>query len=133
MGIRDRLWLRPGGRDVRVDLPQLQVPHPALRRRAFALAPLLDVAPELDHLRPHLRETPRRLHGRPDTPEEVRAAELSRQLSPGHATTGRRCLVLRAGEPVPSDWSTAAVTVQHTGSDEIRYLMGSTKRDCRFG
>lgn len=27
--------------------PELQVPHPGLRERAFALAPLLDVAPEL--------------------------------------------------------------------------------------
>ncbi|HEX7992253.1 MAG TPA: 2-amino-4-hydroxy-6-hydroxymethyldihydropteridine diphosphokinase [Stenotrophomonas sp.] len=29
-----------------VDLPQLQVPHPFLHQRAFALLPLADVAPE---------------------------------------------------------------------------------------
>jgi 2-amino-4-hydroxy-6-hydroxymethyldihydropteridine diphosphokinase len=130
----DLLWLQTEGRDVRVDLPQLRVPHPALRARPFALAPLLDVAPELDRLHRHLWTRPRRLHGPPDTPEEARAAELSRTLrSTGHATTGWRCVVLRAGAPVPADWATAAVTVQHTGQDEIRYLVGSTKRDCRFG
>lgn len=32
--------------DVRVDEPDLVVPHPRLRERSFALAPLLDVAPE---------------------------------------------------------------------------------------
>lgn len=32
---------------VEVDLPELRAPHPALESRAFALAPLLDVLPEL--------------------------------------------------------------------------------------
>jgi 2-amino-4-hydroxy-6-hydroxymethyldihydropteridine diphosphokinase len=32
---------------VEVDTPRLRVPHPALLQRPFALAPLLDVAPEL--------------------------------------------------------------------------------------
>jgi 2-amino-4-hydroxy-6-hydroxymethyldihydropteridine diphosphokinase len=34
--------------------PQLRVPHPELCERSFALAPLLDVAPELAELRPRL-------------------------------------------------------------------------------
>jgi 2-amino-4-hydroxy-6-hydroxymethyldihydropteridine diphosphokinase len=38
----DFLW----GRDLVVDEPALRVPHPELERRAFALCPLLDVAPE---------------------------------------------------------------------------------------
>ncbi len=43
----DLLWI--AGRCVAV--PGLQVPHPALEERAFALAPLLDVAP--DAVAPH--------------------------------------------------------------------------------
>lgn len=38
----DILWIR----DLRVDTTRLQVPHPELLRRAFALLPLLDVAPD---------------------------------------------------------------------------------------
>jgi 2-amino-4-hydroxy-6-hydroxymethyldihydropteridine diphosphokinase len=38
----DILWIA----GVAVDSPGLVVPHPELRRRAFALRPLLDVAPE---------------------------------------------------------------------------------------
>jgi 2-amino-4-hydroxy-6-hydroxymethyldihydropteridine diphosphokinase len=32
----------------RIDEPQLQVPHPGLAERAFVLAPLAEVAPDLD-------------------------------------------------------------------------------------
>ncbi len=38
----DILWIH----GERVDSPSLQVPHPRLRERAFAIMPLLDVAPE---------------------------------------------------------------------------------------
>ena len=38
----DLLWID----GLRVEEPGLVVPHPQLRRRAFALAPLIDVAPE---------------------------------------------------------------------------------------
>jgi len=38
----DVLWIR----GIAVDLPGLVVPHPRLRERAFALRPLLDVAPD---------------------------------------------------------------------------------------
>lgn len=34
--------------DAVIDLPGLQVPHPRLHERAFALVPLADVAPELN-------------------------------------------------------------------------------------
>lgn len=33
--------------DLRVDLPTLRLPHPRLRRRAFVLAPLAEIAPDL--------------------------------------------------------------------------------------
>jgi 2-amino-4-hydroxy-6-hydroxymethyldihydropteridine diphosphokinase len=33
--------------DARIDEPELAVPHPGLAERAFALAPLADIAPEL--------------------------------------------------------------------------------------
>ena len=39
----DLLWLSCG----RVDLPNLKVPHPGLKERPFALAPLLEVHPRL--------------------------------------------------------------------------------------
>lgn len=39
----DILWVRGGP----ITHSRLQIPHPHLRQRAFALAPLLDVAPEL--------------------------------------------------------------------------------------
>ena len=39
----DVLWIEGG---VRIDHPRLVVPHPRLHERAFALRPLLDVAPE---------------------------------------------------------------------------------------
>jgi 2-amino-4-hydroxy-6-hydroxymethyldihydropteridine diphosphokinase len=38
----DILWIA----EVRVDGPELVIPHPRLRERAFALLPLLDVAPD---------------------------------------------------------------------------------------
>lgn len=36
------------GNEVSVDSPRLTLPHPELTRRAFALAPLLEVLPELE-------------------------------------------------------------------------------------
>jgi 2-amino-4-hydroxy-6-hydroxymethyldihydropteridine diphosphokinase len=33
--------------DLRIDLPQLTVPHPGIAERNFVLLPLLDIAPEL--------------------------------------------------------------------------------------
>ncbi|MFO1219772.1 MAG: 2-amino-4-hydroxy-6-hydroxymethyldihydropteridine diphosphokinase [Burkholderiaceae bacterium] len=34
--------------DARIDEPQLQLPHPRLHRRAFVLAPLLEIAPGIE-------------------------------------------------------------------------------------
>jgi 2-amino-4-hydroxy-6-hydroxymethyldihydropteridine diphosphokinase len=43
----DVLAILDAGRPLEIRTPRLEVPHPALLDRAFALAPLLDVAPEL--------------------------------------------------------------------------------------
>lgn len=47
----DVLWIDGG---VRIDDPRLAVPHPRLHERAFALRPLLDVAPEAPYAAPDL-------------------------------------------------------------------------------
>ena len=44
----DLLWMSCAGRALSVDEPQLRVPHPELTFRDFVLAPLADLAPELD-------------------------------------------------------------------------------------
>jgi 2-amino-4-hydroxy-6-hydroxymethyldihydropteridine diphosphokinase len=47
----DVLWIEGG---VRIDDPRLVVPHPCLHERAFALRPLLDVAPDAPYAAPDL-------------------------------------------------------------------------------
>lgn len=90
----DLLW---AARPIR--RPGLEVPHPELTRRAFALAPLLDVAPELapTYAR-HLRRRPRR-GGRP-TPLESRLAH-THQGAP--APVVRRLRVRREALAGPLD------------------------------
>ncbi|WP_394832730.1 2-amino-4-hydroxy-6-hydroxymethyldihydropteridine diphosphokinase [Pendulispora rubella] len=44
----DILWAE----DVVLDLPRLTVPHPRVHERAFAILPLLDVAPDAPYARP---------------------------------------------------------------------------------
>lgn len=45
----DILWMDEDGRALAVDEPRLVVPHPRLAERAFALRPLLDVAPDVPY------------------------------------------------------------------------------------
>ncbi len=47
----DVLWIEGGAR---IDDPRLVVPHPRLHERAFALRPLLDVAPDAPYTAPDL-------------------------------------------------------------------------------
>lgn len=55
--------------DKRVKLPELIVPHPQLTKRAYALVPLLEIAPELKH--PVLNKTVSEIHENLDAPEQV--------------------------------------------------------------
>ncbi|MBX9572219.1 MAG: 2-amino-4-hydroxy-6-hydroxymethyldihydropteridine diphosphokinase [Candidatus Obscuribacterales bacterium] len=55
--------------DKRVKLPELIVPHPQLTKRAYALVPLLEIAPELRH--PVLNKTVSEIHENLDAPEQV--------------------------------------------------------------
>src|SRR5689334_15756837 len=53
----DILWAQAS-----VDSPSLQIPHPQLSQRWFALVPLLEVVPELAASMPALRMAGRQLH-----------------------------------------------------------------------
>lgn len=55
--------------DKRVKLPELIVPHPQLTKRAYALVPLLEIAPEFMH--PTLQQTVSEIHENLDAPEQV--------------------------------------------------------------
>ncbi len=55
--------------DNRVKLPDLMVPHPQLTKRAYALVPLLEIAPEFVH--PTLGKTVAEIHENLDAPEQV--------------------------------------------------------------
>lgn len=55
--------------DKRVKLPELTVPHPQLTKRAYALVPLLEIAPEFVH--PTLGKTVAEIHENLDAPEQV--------------------------------------------------------------
>lgn len=81
----DILWA-----ERRVDRPGLQVPHPGLATRAFALAPLLDVEPRLRALAVGMRRRPKRvLHGHANPADELseRLEQSFRQPVPGHVVT----------------------------------------------
>lgn len=55
--------------DKRVKFPELVVPHPQLTKRAYALVPLLEIAPEFVH--PTLGKTVAEIHENLDAPEQV--------------------------------------------------------------
>jgi len=55
--------------DKRVKLPELVVPHPQLTKRAYALVPLLEIAPGFVH--PTLGKTVAEIHEALDAPEQV--------------------------------------------------------------
>ncbi len=46
-----------------VDLPQLRIPHPEIRHRRFALAPMAEIAPDLIHPVLNRRSHPRSAGG----------------------------------------------------------------------
>lgn len=133
------------------DPPRLEVPHPELTERAFALGPLLDVAPELE---PTYGARLRRLGGRPheayglDDPrlwdEDDRAAvRLARELgvtsgvrpptSPPLdvrpievASATERGLIGRSRALVGSDWKVRRVALGPAGeAGRTMYVVGA--------
>lgn len=60
--------------DLIVDIPHLEIPHPRLHRRGFALVPLAEIAPELVH--PVLNLTMQQLLRATTSLEEVRPYDL---------------------------------------------------------
>ncbi|MDQ3037635.1 MAG: 2-amino-4-hydroxy-6-hydroxymethyldihydropteridine diphosphokinase [Myxococcota bacterium] len=64
------------GEPLVIDSPRLQVPHPHLLERTFALAPLLDVMPELA---PKWGDTLRALGGRPPRAERSQSIVVPRR------------------------------------------------------
>jgi 2-amino-4-hydroxy-6-hydroxymethyldihydropteridine diphosphokinase len=73
----DLLWMSRGAGALSCDLPELRIPHPELRFRDFALAPLADLAPELDLRGQSVRETLEGLAEGQRTIEAVLLAALS--------------------------------------------------------
>lgn len=71
----DILWM-----PIEVRLPELRVPHPGLRKRAFAIAPVLDVEPRLRHLLAGMRQRPARV-ARATGPADTLSALLGAGLS----------------------------------------------------
>jgi 2-amino-4-hydroxy-6-hydroxymethyldihydropteridine diphosphokinase len=71
----DILWAR-----VPVDSPDLQIPHPRLMQRWFALTPLLEILPELAPGAPQLAMAGRRLHPLALEPRVEQRADGGRQL-----------------------------------------------------
>lgn len=90
----DLLWIR----DLHVLDPMLQVPHPRLAERAFALRPMLDVAPAALH---------------PATGEAY--AMIARQLS----QHGVRCVAPSRSDP-PWRWHRPRETVRDSGGSRDR-------------
>ena len=43
------IYIREDGGDVVLDTPALILPHPAMHQRAFVLAPLAEIAPQMQH------------------------------------------------------------------------------------
>lgn len=52
-----------------LDSPDLKIPHPRLLQRAFALVPLLEIAPEIRY--PGLRKSVAEIHEELEEPEQV--------------------------------------------------------------
>jgi 2-amino-4-hydroxy-6-hydroxymethyldihydropteridine diphosphokinase len=107
----DLLWDERGPHES----PGLRVPHPELENRSFALAPLLDVAPELDE---GLAPTLERIGGRPRawsreaivrTKTSPRGVEINVEAD----SLADACALCVGQAPSPGRaWSTRHVTVE---------------------
>ena len=63
--------------------PDLQIPHPRLHERAFALVPLLDISPELRH--PTLNQTVQELHRSLSEKESEQISPMGKKLAVTHS------------------------------------------------
>jgi len=107
----DLLWDQRGPHDS----PELTIPHPELENRGFALAPLLDVAPELDEVfAPSLLQ----LGGRPpvwgrEATVHVAPSSEGLEIDVESDTLVDACALCVGRMPSPGrPWSTRHVTIQ---------------------
>lgn len=109
----DLLWDERG----EVDLPDLKLPHPRLHERPFALAPLLEVAPELQ---PAFSATLNRLGGPPPVRGEVVAEPVD--------TVALSSL---ASESFARPWATVHRTISSSSRAWAETLAGLAERGFR--
>lgn len=100
------------GRELALDTPSLTLPHPGLRTRPFALAPALDVAPELRASRHRLRAPP------PIAATLDSEDQRARALQVAHVRGDRVECVVQAADTPPPGLLVAGLTVH---GDVVRY------------
>ncbi len=95
--------------DLVLKTPELEIPHPRLHERAFVLAPLAEIAPELEH--PVLHET---------------VAELLSKVDQGGVERVERSLKLRLEHDVQASEPDVGVGLSRVGVTNLRRMIQLT-------
>lgn len=119
--VRDRRW---GDRTLDLDilwmphevrLRELRVPHPGLFDRPFAIAPLLDVEPQLRHLLAGMRKRPHRVRPRAEAAADEVSAALTAALA--QPVSARVVSEVRAPwEALPDAIAGAGLAIRHVAA-----------------